>query len=247
MPLDINSLHWTRRPKQPCQIQLPDYRHGKLQSCSSYQSFATPCHFQNEHSPPTDLDSRDLVHQFAREINNVQKLPMKVFKHTKGLSGNITGCPCRECLEASEPDVTLTSDTDPIWHPPPKPPTASCPPPLSLECRWAIRFYLHAIAPVVRNNFKPTMARMCTTILEFGPTVIDCLDDDFGSMKYKLLGQIMRCRFAIKVLGHEWGTEQGEKKNFVDKRANHSLTGIDFIRDGFVSFGNETVWDWGSL
>jgi len=87
------------------------------------------------------------------------------------------------------------------------------------------------------------MARMCTTILEFGPTVIGCLDDDFGLMKYKLLGQIMRCRFAIKVLGDEWGTEQGEKKNFVDNRANHSLTGIEFIRDGFVSFGNETVWD----
>jgi len=88
---------------------------------------------------------------------------------------------------------------------------------------------------------------MCTAILEFGPTVMECLDDDFGSIKYKLLGQLMRCRFAIRVLGDQWGTEQGEKKNFEDKRANHSMTGIEFIRDGFVSFGNETVWDWGRI
>jgi hypothetical protein len=69
---------------------------------------------------------------------------------------------------------------------------------------------------------------------------MDCLNEEFASVQYRCLGQIVRCQFARRMLGEEWGTEAGERRTFDDLRTNHSLSGMEFIRDGFVSFGNES-------
>ena len=84
------------------------------------------------------------------------------------------------------------------------------------------------------------MARMCSTIEIFGPLVMECLNGEFASVQYRCLGQIVRCQVARRVLGVDWGTEAGERRTWDDLRTNHSLSGIDFIREGFVSFGNES-------
>jgi hypothetical protein len=43
-------------------------------------------------------------------------------------------------------------------------------------------------------------------------------------------------------VGDEWGIERGEKRKFADLWTNHSVTWIEFIRDEFVGFGNETTF-----
>ena len=151
------------------------------------------------------------------------------------------GLPCAECLQATGDDLTLTPDTDPLWRPNPahQPLTTNQTHRLSLTCRWAIRYYLHAVAPV-SNKFPCTMFRMCIAILEFGPTAIRCLEDDYPFIAHSIFGQFIRCQFARYVLGEDWGTEKAEKSKFVDSRTNRTLGGIDFIRDGFLQLSNQT-------
>ena len=82
------------------------------------------------------------------------------------------------------------------------------------------------------------MLRMCIAILEFGPTVIRCLEDEYPFITYSVFGQFIRCHFAKNVLGEDWGKEKAEKSRFIDSRTNRTLGSIDFIRDGFLQLGN---------
>jgi hypothetical protein len=77
------------------------------------------------------------------------------------------------------------------------------------------------------------MYRMCSTITEFGTTVISCLAGEFPELAARAMGQYMRCWYAQKTLGEEWGTAKGEEAVFVDGPTNATVGGVDFIRDGF--------------
>ena len=78
------------------------------------------------------------------------------------------------------------------------------------------------------------MLGMCTTIFEFGITVIQCLQNEYPLIAFRVFGQYVRCAFAKDMLGEEWGGEKAEKSVFVDTRTNQSLGAIEFIRDGFL-------------
>lgn len=84
------------------------------------------------------------------------------------------------------------------------------------------------------------MFRMCITILEFGSTVIRCLEDEYPLIADGVFGQFVRCHFARDVLGEDWGKEKAEKSRFIDTLTNRTLGGIDFIRDGFLQLSNRT-------
>jgi hypothetical protein len=161
--------------------------------------------------------------------------PVNVFIYSNFISHELV-LPGSECLEAPGEDLTLTPDTDPLWQSNPALSQAS---PLangtqlSLTCRMAIRYYLHAIGPEL-PGFKTTLLRICTTILEFGPVVIRCVQEEYPLIAYKIFGQSVRCEFAKDVLGDDWGEEKAEKSKFVDAFTNRTLGAIDFIRDGFV-------------
>jgi len=77
-------------------------------------------------------------------------------------------------------------------------------------------------------------------MFEFGPTVIRCSEKDYPVMAFRIYGQLLRCEFAKKKLGSEWGGERGEKSKFVDTYTNQSLNAIEFIRDGFQHVRNDT-------
>lgn len=81
---------------------------------------------------------------------------------------------------------------------------------------------------------------MCVSILEFGPTAIRCLEDEYPFITYTIFGQFIRCQYAKEVLGEDWGKEKAEKSIFIDGRTNRTLGGIDFIRDGFLQLNNQT-------
>jgi hypothetical protein len=74
---------------------------------------------------------------------------------------------------------------------------------------------------------------MCTTITEFGSTVISCLATEYPELAIRTMGQYMRCWYAERTLGEEWGTEKGDETVFVDGPTNVSLKAVDFIRHGF--------------
>jgi hypothetical protein len=81
---------------------------------------------------------------------------------------------------------------------------------------------------------------MCISILEFGPTAIRCLEDEYPIVAYTIFGQFIRCQFAKDFLGEDWGKEKAEKSIFIDSSTNRTLGGIDFIRDGFLQLNNQT-------
>jgi hypothetical protein len=83
------------------------------------------------------------------------------------------------------------------------------------------------------------MFRVCTTILEFGPVLIRCLEDEYPFIAYTIFGQLMRCKFARDVLGKNWGKEKAENSKFVDG-SNRTVSAIDFIRNGFLQSSNGT-------
>jgi hypothetical protein len=142
----------------------------------------------------------------------------------------ISGLPCADCLDASGNDLTLTPDTDPLWIPNPDFKVPSPSDRFSPMCRWAIRFYLYAVNP---NRSDNTMHRMCSSITEFGSTAIVCLAKDFPEVALTAMGQYVRCCYAKKALGKEWGTEKGEETVFMNAPTDASMSAVDFIRDGF--------------
>lgn len=77
------------------------------------------------------------------------------------------------------------------------------------------------------------MYSMCTTITELGSTVIGCLAAEYPDLAIRAMGQYMRCWYAERALGGEWGTEKGEETVFVEGGTNLSMKAVDFIRDGF--------------
>lgn len=158
---------------------------------------------------------------------NVQELSAMVITPSILL---ISGLPCADCLNASGKDLTLTPDTDPLWIPNPDFQVSSSSNRFSPVCRWAIRFYLYAVNP---NRSDNTMYRMCSSITEFGSTAIICLAEDFPEVALTAMGQYVRCCYAKKALGEEWGTEKGEETVFMDAPTNASMSAVDFIRDGF--------------
>lgn len=145
------------------------------------------------------------------------------------------GLECADCLRASGKDLNLTPDTDPIWYPNPASiPTVNYTYQFSATCRRAIGFYLYAVAPD-SSSLQPTLLRICTTILEFGPVIIQCLKQEYPLMAYRIFGQFVRCEVTKELLDSVWGSEKAEKSEFTDGYSNQTLNAIDFIRDGFGS------------
>jgi len=83
------------------------------------------------------------------------------------------------------------------------------------------------------------MLGMCTTIFEFGATVIRCLEKEYPLITYRVFGQLVRCNFAREMVGEEWGAEIGEKTVFTDTRTNRSVGAIEFIQEGFLPLALE--------
>ena len=81
---------------------------------------------------------------------------------------------------------------------------------------------------------------MCTTILEFGPLAIQCLEKEYPLIAYQIFGQYRRCEFARGIIGKDWGEEKAEKSTFIDAFTNRTLSAKDFIRGGFLQVTNGT-------
>jgi hypothetical protein len=143
----------------------------------------------------------------------------------------IPGFPCADCMRATGEDLTLTAERDPLFPPYPSRPaneTSS----FSRECRWSIRFYLHALAPDTSAT-PHTMTRMCNIIVKWGPMTIVCIKDQFPEIAYQFFGQLVRCEFAMEILGNDWGTEKAEESIFIDAYTNRTARAADFITEGF--------------
>jgi len=141
------------------------------------------------------------------------------------------GFPCADCMRATGEDLTLTAERDPLFPPYPSRPaneTSS----FSRECRWSIRFYLHALAPDTSTTPR-TMTRMCGIIVKWGPMTIVCIKDQFPEIAYQFFGQLVRCEFAMVILGSDWGTEKAEESIFIDAYTNRTARAADFITEGF--------------
>jgi hypothetical protein len=73
---------------------------------------------------------------------------------------------------------------------------------------------------------------MCNIIVKWGPMTIVCIKDQFPEIAYQFFGQLVRCEFAMEILGNDWGTEKAEESIFIDAYTNRTARAADFITEG---------------